>query len=456
MAATVHSFIKLLLDFYYYLLNKVFVFPSLEKLWVIDLRTFRPYSISINHNAVQATEFRKISPLGITASPQDHIAKGLTLLDPGFRNTAVGESRITHIDGNRGLLQYRQYSISYLVTHHDYEDVVHLLVWGHLPTLDEKLNFRSRVAKQMVPDQSIIRVIQAFSPDAPAYLIVAAGLTAWAASDPDSVPVYRGYSIYEKDSNAVDEGIYRSLAAFATVVAIMACHQQGKPFTPHADPTLSTIENMLIMMGRPHDRQAASALNKLWILFADHEITNSTAAFLNATSCLSDPISACVASVASGNGPLHGGAIDLAYKRFKQMRNKEGVRKHMADVKAKKTRLMGVGHRVYRTIDPRIPHLHSIMADLETNVSQNPLLDVVLEIDRTVAEDPYFTSRKLSINADLYSSFAYAALGFDPRIFTPLAMTARCAGALAHWRESMNQPPCLWRPRQVFTGEVAS
>ena len=217
------------------------------------------------------------------------------------------------------------------------------------------------------------------------------------------------------DLGTVDEGVYTTLAAFATVVAATYCHQQGRQLLLKADPMLSSIENMLVMMGRAdrsgkHDKHEAATLNKLWVLFADHEITNSTAAFLNATSCLSDPISACIASVASGNGPLHGGAIDLAYKAFRQMRNKDGVRKHIDDVRAKKCRLMGVGHRIYRTVDPRIRHLRSMMAELEVGVSENPLLEVAMEIDRTVATDPYFTTRNLSINADLYSSFVYAAL----------------------------------------------
>lgn len=257
------------------------------------------------------------------------------------------------------------------------------------------------------------------SQDAPAYLIIAAGLSAWAASKPSTIPVHKGESIYDGDGKAVDEGVYRAIAAFTTVVALTYCHQQGKPLPSSSikiDQTFSSIENMLIMMGRVDrhgapEEQAVYVLNKLWILFADHEMTNSTAAFLNATSCLSDPVSACVASVSSGNGPLHGGAIDLTYKLFQQMGDADGVRRHMADVRAKKCRLMGVGHRVYRTVDPRIPYIRSVMTELEAGQkSQSALLEVALEIERTVRTDPYFTSRNLNINADLYSSFVYAAL----------------------------------------------
>ncbi|KAF2197442.1 citrate synthase [Delitschia confertaspora ATCC 74209] len=455
------SLISLLHGLFYQLLKTLCRLPSFQKLWTIDLRTFRFYTIPIEHNAVRATSFQRISPLGITASYQDHFAKGLMVLDPGFRNTAVRESQITYIDGNRGTLQYRQYSIGYLFTHHDYEDVVHLLVWGKLPTPDQKLKFRARLAEQMVPDKSVISVVQAFSPDAPAFLMIAAGLSAWVAANPETVPTYAGHSLYDSDPQAVDSGVYRTLAAFATVVSLTYCHQQGIPFVPNADPTLSGVENVLVMMGRVDrygipDKQAVYIFNKLWILFADHEMTNSTATFLNSSSTLSDPISSIVASVASANGPLHAGAIDLAYKSFKQLKNKQGVRSHIADVQQKKCRLMGVGHRVYRTVDPRIQYLRSLMEELGPKVEENPLLEVALEIDKIVRTDEYFLKRRLSINADLYSSFVYAGLGFDPRIFTPFAMTARTAGVLAHWRESMSQPPELWRPRQIYTGMVAA
>ncbi|PVI02562.1 citrate synthase [Periconia macrospinosa] len=452
-------FLNSFLSLFHVIFHNLFQLPSLNKLWILDWRTFRWYKIPIDQGAIRATEFRRISPLSIAANYKDHIAKGLTVLDPGFRNTAVIESRITHVDGDRGALQFRQYPIGHLFAHHDYEDVTHLLVWGEIPTPDQKLKFRGQIAKRMIPHQSVINAIQAFDPDAPAFLIVAAGLSAWAASQPLTIPSNVGNTIYEKSSNAVDDGIYRSLAAFTTVVALTYCRQQGRPIHQNVDASLSSIENMVLMMGRVDengrpDTRVVRAFNKLWILFADHEMTNSTSAFLNAASTLGDPISALVASVASGNGPLHGGAIDIAYKRFKQMHNKEGVRLHLADVRDKKCRLMGVGHRVYRTVDPRIQYIKAIMADLEVNTECNPLLEVALEIDRVVATDPYFTQRRLCINADLYGSFVYAALGFDPRIFTPFAMTARCAGALAHWRESLDQSPCLWRPKQVFTGKV--
>jgi citrate synthase len=318
-------------------------------------------------------------------------------------------------DGQQGILKFRQFDVGYLFAHHDYEDVVHLLVWESLPSPAMKAKFRARIAKHMSPPDSVKHTIQSFAPKAPAFLIVAAGLSAWAAAQPEKIPVTRGRSIYHDNNEEVEEGIYRSLAAFATVVAMTYCHQKGTAFTERIDISLSTIENMLIMMGRVNSFGEANAddvrvLNKIWILFADHEMSNSTAAFLHAASTLGDPLSACVASIASGNGPLHGGAIDLTYQQFKSMGSREGARRYMADVRQQKCRLMGVGHRVYNTVDPRIQYLKSLMATLKPALAQNILLDIAMEVESIVAVDSYFTSRNLSINADMYGSFVYAAL----------------------------------------------
>ncbi|PSN70594.1 citrate synthase [Corynespora cassiicola Philippines] len=425
------------------------------------LRTFRFYTIPIENNSIQATSLMQISPLPITASKHDHINKGLVVLDPGFRNTAVGESHLTYIDGNKGTLQYRQYSIGYLYKNHDYEDVAHLLIFGHLPTSDMKASFRARITANMIPDESVINTVQSLSPTAPTHLMITAGLSAWAAASPSAIPVHSGQSLYQ-DLDNIDAGIFRSLGAIATTVAIAYCHQNALPFsTASISPSLSQIENMLKMMhrvdssGAPEEK-ARDAINRIWILFADHEMTNSTATFLSAASTLCDPLSAIITSVASGSGPLHAGAIDMVYKRFGQMGNKEGVAKHMDDVRAKKTRLMGVGHRVYRTVDPRVEYIREVMASVQIGVEKIPLLDVAMEVDRIVATDEYFVKRGLCINADLYGSFVYAALEFDARIFVQLAGTARSAGILAHWRESSSQGPCLWRPKQIFNGLVVS
>ncbi|CAD6439710.1 b53e404c-d722-49ca-985c-85d82e541795 [Sclerotinia trifoliorum] len=221
------------------------------------------------------------------------------------------------------------------------------------------------------------------------------------------------------------------MSALSVVIALTSCHQQGKQFRP-PDARNSFVGNQLFMMGivNPKTGKPESwtkrQLNKLWIIYADNEMTNSTAAFLHITSTLADPISG-------------------SYRSFQQIGPKENVAKLIADVKAKKQRLFGYGHRIYKAVDPRIYHLRKMMDDLAGRAASNPLLSIAMEIDRIASQDTYFTSRNLKANADL---------GFEPEIITAIAAMARSSGVMAHWREAMSDRPNIWRPQQVFTGVV--
>jgi citrate synthase len=242
-----------------------------------------------------------------------------------------------------------------------------------------------------------------------------AGLAAWAASHPETIPVHCGKALYMNDPELVDTGAIRCFGALAAVTAMAYCHQRSRAFIP-AEGDKSIPENMLLMMGfvdkvttRP-DPAVIRHLDKLWILYADHEMTASTAAFLHVAATGADPLSCGVAALAAAAGPYHGGAIDMAYKRFEKLGTAANV-KHMIDeVKAKKYRLPGVGHRLYRTEDPRGKFLRQLLEQFKGRAQSDPLLAIALEIDRVVREDDYFTSRKLSINADLYGCLVYTAL----------------------------------------------
>jgi citrate synthase len=306
--------------------------------------------------------------------------------------------------------------VGYLFENHSYEDVVHLLIWKTLPTPEQKRQFRINVAKEMKPDTSVVRVIEAFNHDAETYLMIAAGLSAWAASNPQSIPVCAGDKIYLGKTEATDEAICRTIAALMTVTAIVSCYKEERTFTADIDSNVSPIDNMLRMMGRVDeqgnaDKKTSATINKLWILFADHEMTNSMAAFLHASSTLSDPISSSASAILSAQGPLHAGAVDLAFKRFGEITGSSGgVKQHLEDIKAKKYRAMGVGHRIYRTEDPRTVYLKQLISQFAVEFASNPLLEVAMAIDDAVQHDEYFTSRKLCVNADLYGSFVYSAL----------------------------------------------
>ncbi|KAF2088726.1 citrate synthase [Saccharata proteae CBS 121410] len=434
---------------------------SSGSLTVTDNRTKRSYEIPIQHNAIKATDFRRITAAGRGADPVDQVESGLRVIDKGYLNTACMESSITLIDGKRGYIQYRDYPIEYLFENHDYEEVVHLLIWGHLPIAVEKTMFRKGLAASANPPQSVVDVIKAFPRDTTTFTMVLAGLAAYAALDEGTLAVHEeGRPYYLGNLKAVDAAIIRCLSNLATTIAMVYCHKRGKTFTP-ADPNGSFIGNMLTMMGFVDpltgmpDQKIERCFERLWILYADHEMTNSTAAFLHAASTLTDPLSCSISGIVSAYGPLHGGAIDLAYKGFEEVGTPENVHTLISDVKAKKQRLFGYGHRIYKTVDPRTKFIRQMIDEHKEDVKKNPLLNVALEIDRIAGEDEYFTKRNLKANADLYGCFLYTALGFETDIIVAMASLSRTPGVMSHWREAMTQTPGLWRPLQIFTGSIA-
>ncbi|TDZ20226.1 Citrate synthase [Colletotrichum orbiculare MAFF 240422] len=429
--------------------------PSSETLTIRDNRSLRVYEVPIRNNAVYALEFRKM-----TASPGviGQFEPGLRILDPGFQNTACAESSITHIDGTLGRITYRNYTIEHLFEHHDFEDVMYLLIWGQLPSLAEKRHFQLSLALKCNPPQHVVETIQSFSPGATTSSMLIAGMAAYASHGEGAIhtlssarPVYLGRA--EK----VDGAIIDCIAALACVVSLVYCHKRNKPFTPPVAEE-SFIANVLRMMGfsKP-GREVQHCFEKLWILYADHEMTNSTAAFLHAASTLADPLSCCISALVSGYGPLHGGAIEVAYKTFEVLKTPDNVASLIEEVRAKKQRLFGYGHRIYKTADPRTKLVRSLMDRHRDGIGAHPLLSVAMEIDRVAGSDRYFASRNLKANVDLYGCFLYTAHGFETDIIVAMASLSRIPGVLAHRRESMlERKPLLWRPLQVFTGDAAA
>lgn len=258
--------------------------------------------------------------------------------------------------------------------------------------------------------------------NAPPCTMVLAGLAGYASSVPGSIPITANKAfMYQGDMKVVDEAIIRTMSAMAVVVALVYCHQHGEELAP-PDPNRSFISNILLMMGfeKRHNKVPISRvleyMERLWILYSDHEMSNSTSAFLHVASTLADPISCCTAYVAAGSGPLHAGAIDLAYKTFARLETPDRVPAHIAEVRARQSRLFGYGHRIYKTVDPRSKFISKMLAELQGESKDEALLAVAVEIDRIASKDDYFTSRNLKVNADLYGCFVYTAL-YDPPFF---------------------------------------
>ncbi|PVH85628.1 citrate synthase [Cadophora sp. DSE1049] len=255
---------------------------------------------------------------------------------------------------------------------------------------------------------------------------------------------------YHNNMSTTDSALIRTIGYIATTVAVTYCHKRGKAFTP-ARLGLSLLQNVLLMMGIDDtDLKISTHLDKLWILYADHELSCSTAASLHVASTLTDPISCFLAAVIAGSGPLHAGAIELCYDGLGLLGTVDTVPVYINAVKAKQFRLFGYGHRVYKARDPRVGLIEELMEANREAIDENPLLQVAMEIDRVANTDPYFVERKLKVNVDLYGCFIYTAMGIDRVIIPGVMLISRAGGVMAHWREAMSQPIKIWRPMQKY------
>ncbi|PYH74369.1 citrate synthase [Aspergillus vadensis CBS 113365] len=427
-------------------------------LTVRDNRTGSKYTIPIVRNSVPAMGFRQICVDRAGKSPRQQFEDGLRLIDPGYRNTAVKMSSITYINGNEGVILYRGHPLASLIGK-SYEEITHLLIWGSLPTPEERLRFQRRIAEaMMVVPENVKKLVATFPRNTPPMVILCAVLTGYLADQPELIPAHAGANLYNRRPEMVDEQIIRTLAVTAIAGSIAHCHMKGEELRA-ADPNLSYIENIL-WMGRYVDNnaaitreKAAEILTKAWSLYADHEMTNSTSAFLHVSSSLADPLSAMAACCMSGYGLLHGGAIDAAYRGMREIGGPENVPKLIEKVINKECRLSGYGHRIYKQVDPRAKYVREMLDELTRDRDireMDPVLQVAMEIDRIASTHEYFVKRNLQANADLYGSFVYTALGIDSQFATVLAATARVSGVMAHWKEQTERAPDLWRPLQVY------
>ena len=245
--------------------------------------------------------------------------------------------------------------------------------------------------------------------------MIIAGLSALQSTQMPLIPAHAAKNLYMGNSELIDQEIVKFLGNYGIVIAIVYCHHTGRDFTlPRSD--LSYIENFFLMMGHvdsttnlPNPKYVDN-FERLWILIANHEMTCSTAALLQTASSLPDVFSCMISALSALYGPLHGGAIEVAYKNIKEVGTVENAQAKIDRVKAGKERLYGYGHRLYKVQDPRSVFIRAIADELQEEIAEDPLLKVAFAIDRIASEDEYFTSRKLNLNADLYAAFAYKAM----------------------------------------------
>jgi citrate synthase len=381
---------------------------------------------------------------------------GVITIDPGYGNTGACESAITFLNGEQGILRHRGYSIEDLAAHASFTGVAYLLLYGDLPNEEQYQVFDTLIRANYHVDDAIVQVIQAFPKDAHPMAYLSAGLSAMSALYPD-------YG--EEKEGEHDMAVIRILAKISGIAACSYRKALGQPMIP-ADPGLHYAENLLYMMFGDQDASdefrlvRAETLDNLLIIHADHEQNCSTSTVRMVNSSNANMYTSISAGIGALWGPLHGGANQAVMEMLDQIQEEGGdTQAVLARAKDKKDpfRLMGFGHRVYKTFDPRARIAKAGADAFLAQIGKNePLIDIAMELEKSALEDEYFKKRNLYANVDFYTGIIYRAMGIPTAMFTALFAIGRSAGWLAHMVELKNDPARrIGRPRQIYIGENA-
>jgi len=411
---------------------------------VTDGRTGKTYEMPIENGAVRAMDFRQIK-----VSPDDF---GLMVYDPAFMNTASCKSKITFIDGDKGILRYRGYPIEQLAEQCTYLEVAYLILYGELPTKKQYEEWVHNITFHTMIHESIKKFMDGFNYDAHPMGMLVATVGAMSTFYPDARNIH--------DPESRKKQTYRLIGKVPTLAAFAYRHSKGMPFA-YPDNDLSYTENFLNMLFKMTEVKykpnpvLARALDVLFILHADHEQNCSANAMRAIGSSHTDPFSALAGAAAALYGPLHGGANEEVLKMLAEIGTKDKVPAFIKEVKEGKgeKRLMGFGHRIYKNYDPRAKIIKRMADQVFEVTGKNPLLEIALELERIALEDEYFVKRKLYPNVDFYSGIIYQAMGFPPAMFTVLFAIPRTSGWVAQWEEMLLDPEQkIARPRQLYLG----
>ena len=403
-----------------------------DALTVTDERTGKKYEIPIKNGTIRAMDLRQIK-----TDPTDF---GLMTYDPAYMNTASCNSRITFIDGDKGILRYRGYPIEVLAQNCSYLEVAYLLLYGQLPDRKQYEQWVHNITYHTMVHESLKKLMDGFNYDAHPMGMLIATVAAMSTFYPD------GRNIHDPASRT--KQTYRLIAKMPTLAAFAYKHSMGMPYV-YPDNDLSYSENFLNMLfkmpaahGYRPDPALVKALDVLFILHADHEQNCSTSAMRAVGSSQVDPYSAVAAAAAALYGPLHGGANEEVLKMLAEIGSVDRVPAFIKEVKEGKgeKRLMGFGHRVYKNFDPRATIIKRMADQVFGVTGRNPLLDIALELERIALQDDYFVKRKLYPNVDFYSGLIYQAIGIPTAAFTVLFAIPRTSGWIAQWQELLTDP----------------
>ncbi|MFZ1963726.1 MAG: citrate synthase [Roseiarcus sp.] len=385
-----------------------------------------------------------------------HSQAGLFTYDPGFTSTASTESKITYIDGDAGVLLYRGYPIEQIAEHGDFLEACYLLLYGELPTPTQKSEFDYRVSRHTLVHEQMARFFQGFRRDAHPMSVLVACVGALAAFYHDSTDI--------NDPRQRELASVRMIAKMPTLAAIAYKYSIGQPFMYPKNDLGYTANFLRMCFGVPCEDYKvnpvlARALDRIFILHADHEQNASTSTVRLAGSSGANPFACIAAGVACLWGPAHGGANEAALRMLGQIGTVDNIPKYIAKAKDKSDpfRLMGFGHRVYKNYDPRAKIMQATAHDVlsELGLKDDPLLAVAMELERIALNDDYFIEKKLYPNIDFYSGITLKAMGFPTDMFTVLFAVARTVGWIAQWKEMIGDADMkIGRPRQLYTGEL--
>lgn len=379
---------------------------------------------------------------------------GMFTFDPGYTSTGSCESAISYIDGEQGILLHRGYPIEQLAEKSSFLEVAYLLQYGELPTAAQRDDWVKHITYHTMVHEQLISFYSGFRRDAHPMAIMCGVVGALSAFYHDSIDIH--------DERQREIACHRLIAKMPTLAAMAFKYDRGQPFV-YPQNSLSYAENFLYMCfsvpAEPYKIKPtlARAMDKIFILHADHEQNASTSTVRLASSSGANPFACIAAGITSLWGPAHGGANEAVLKMLMEIGGKDKIPEIIKRAKDKNDtfRLMGFGHRVYKNYDPRAKVMRETCYEVlsELGIKNDPLLETAMELERIALQDDYFVQKKLYPNVDFYSGIILRAIGFPMSMFTVLFALARTAGWVAHWQEQLREPDSkIGRPRQLYTG----
>ncbi len=411
---------------------------------ITDNRNGKIYEIPIKNGSIRAPDLRPIK-----LDPDDF---GVMSYDPAYMNTAACASSITYIDGERSILRYRGYPIETLAEKSSFLECAYLLIYGELPTTEQLEHWTTRIMRHTYIHENLVQIIESFRYDAHPMGILISSVAAMSTFHAEARSV--------DDPEVREKQIWRILGKLPTIAAFAYRVRIGRPHN-YPDISRGYAGNFLYMLDYMNERDyevpeaLSRALDILFLLHADHEQNCSTATMRSVGSSRVDPYSAVAAAAAALFGPLHGGANEAVLRMLTEIGSVAAVPAYVERAKKGEIRLMGFGHRIYSSYDPRASIIKKVAYNVFEVAGSNPLIDIALELERIALEDDYFTSHRLYPNVDFYSGIILQVMRFPTDMFPVLFAIPRAAGWLAQWTEMLNDPTQkISRPRQIYTGHA--